>query len=356
MIMFLLTVMLLTSCKEEKKQEKVYLRPVAYQKVEITNNKLTRTFSGTAQTGKVITLSFRASGILTQFNIQLGQSVEKGQLLGTLDNVESRLNHERAISALNSDESQMNTAKSNLDRVRALYEKGGSSLSDYESAKNTYKTAVAAYESSIRSVEIQEEQIRYGYLYAPEGGTISQVEVEIDENISAGQPIAVLNAGEDMEILLGLPESIINRVKKNMEVNISFPSLPNKIYKGIVYEVSPSINREEATYPVSVRMVNPSEEIKSGMAANVSFDFLSEQSENSPIIIPASAVGEDENGHFVFVVETKSETTGVVSRRAISFGELTARGFEIKHGLSHGDHIAIAGLQTLLDGQEVKLK
>ena len=57
-------------------------------------------------------------------------------------------------------ESQMNTAKLSLNRIRKLYEKGSASLSDYEDAKNSYRTAVASFESAKRSVAIQQDQIQ----------------------------------------------------------------------------------------------------------------------------------------------------------------------------------------------------
>jgi multidrug efflux system membrane fusion protein len=109
----------------------------------------------------------------------------------------------------------MNTAKLSLNRVRILYEKGSASLSDYEAAKNSHRTAVASFESSKRSVAIQQDQIQFGYLYAPEDGVIASVTAEVDENISPGQAIGVLNAGTAIEISLGLPESIINAVKRD---------------------------------------------------------------------------------------------------------------------------------------------
>ena len=42
----------------------------------------------------------------------------------------------------------------------------------------------------------------YGYLYAPEDGVIASVTAEVDENVSPGQEIGVLNAGTAIEISL----------------------------------------------------------------------------------------------------------------------------------------------------------
>jgi len=343
------------SCSEKKKEEKPPVRPVSYQEVGFLGGESTRTFSGTANTEKVINLSFRNSGIITEFYLKIGQTVKNGQLLAKLDNVQSRLNYENSLSSLNSAKSQMNTAKLSLDRVRSLYEKGSTSLSDYEAGKNQYRTAVDTYESAKRSVAIQQEQIRYGFIYAPENGVIAAVNAEIDENISAGQNIAVLNAGVDMKIELGIPENVINQVKKDMTVAINMSSLEGDIFRGEITEVSPSIDPNTSTYPVSVKIINPSKNIKSGMAANVTFEFGSMETMTKTLVIPAKSVGEDATGNFVFLIE-ESESKIIVKKQPVTVGNLTSEGFAVKKGLTVGQKIAVAGLQTLLDGQEVKLQ
>lgn len=348
----------LFSCAEKKSEEIKLLRPVQYQEVSYLGSQKIRTFSGTAKTDKVINLSFRASGIITQLNVRLGQKVRKGELLAKLDNVQARLNYENAISSMNSSESEMNTAKLNLNRIRSLFEKGSASLSDFEAAKNSYKTAQQSFESSKRSVSIQQDQINYGYLYAPENGVISSLSVEEEENISASQSIATLNAGTDMEISLGIPESIINLIDEGMETKVNFTSLGNKEFRAKVTEVSPSVDSSSATYPVKVTVIEASNDIKSGMAANVTFDFGDHNLQSKEIVIPAHAVGEDSDGRFVFLVEAteSGENEGIVRKQTVVVGELASDGFQIKSGLSSGQKIATAGLQTLLDGQKVKLQ
>ena len=356
LLTLIFTIGLLTSCAEEKKEEKKELRPVRYQEVGYFDGDKVRTFSGTSRTDKIIKLSFRSTGIITEFDIKIGQKVKKGQQLAKLDNVQARLNYQSALSSLNSAESAMNTAKLSLDRTRKLFEKGSTALSNFESAKNQYTSAKNSYNSAKQTVALQNEQIQYGYLIAPESGIISAVSAEIDENVTPGQAIATLNAGTDMEIFLGLPESVINGVRENMLVDVSFSSLQVKTFKGKVTEVSPAVDANTATYPVRVSLINPTNDVKSGMAANVIFDFTNGTSKTTKkeLVVPANAVGEDSSGRFVFIVEGEGET-GKVKKQNVTLGELTAEGFEIKSGLTVGQRIATAGLQTLLDGQEVKL-
>ena len=349
-----IVLLMFSSCSEKEAQAEVAIRPVKYSEVIYLGGDKARTFSGTAKTEKIINLSFRSSGIITMLDMKLGQKVKKGELLGSLDNVSARLNYESSIETKNSNESQMNTAKLNLNRVRKLYEKGSSSLSDYEDAKNSYRTAVASFESAKRSVAIQQDQIQFGYLYAPEDGVIASVVAEVDENVSPGESIGVLNAGTAIEISLGLPESVINEVEKDMNVNVTFTAIPDVTFKSIITEVAPALDRDTSTYPVTVMVTDADERIKSGMAANVLFEFSNTDIAEKVMVVPASAVGENADGRFVFVVESDEKKT-MVKKQIITIGNLTPEGFEVKTGLKLGQKVATAGLQTLLDGQEVKI-
>jgi RND family efflux transporter MFP subunit len=351
------TTQLLMSCSDEKIQQEIALRPVEYIQVSSIGTQQVRTFSGTSKTDRIIKLSFRSSGIIIKFDIKLGQKVSKGQLLAKLDNVQARLNHENSITAKNSAESQMNTAKLSYNRIRKLYEKGGSSLSEFESVKNAFKTAQQSYQSAIRTVRIQEDQIKYGYLYAAEDGIISGVNAEIDENINAGTIVATLNSGTEMKISLGLPESVINLVNKGMQAQVNFPSIIDKQFTAIVSEVSPAIDSNTATYPVTLKITQSNALIKSGMAANITFNFSDNIQLNlHKIVVPTHAVGEDSNGHYVFVIQEEDLGTGTIKKQIITIGQLTTEGFEVIGGLSEGQKIATAGLHTLLDGQQVKVK
>ena len=76
--LIILASIVFVSCGSEKKEEKEVIRPVRYQEVGYLGGEKMRTFSGTSKTGKVVNLSFRNGGIVTTFDIKLGQKVKKG--------------------------------------------------------------------------------------------------------------------------------------------------------------------------------------------------------------------------------------------------------------------------------------
>jgi len=349
---WLVLIPVLCACGSGVQEETKALRPVLSQQVDYAESLNERTYTGIAQSDKVINLSFRSSGIITLFDMRLGQQVKRGELLAQLDNVAARLSYEQSLASLSSAESQMKTSKLSYDRIRSLYEKGSASLSDFENAKNAYQNAENSFESAQRSVAIQQDQINYGYIYAPEDGVISNINAEVGENASPGQQVAVLNAGDKITIELGMPENIINSVEIGLDVDLRFSALPDQVFNGKVTEVSPALDRNTSTYPIKVTLMETDENVKAGMAATAMFRFS--DLEKQSLLVPAKAVGEDSEGRFVFLVVDNGQSAKVEKRR-VKIGRLYSNGFEVLEGLQRGQRIAVAGLQTLLDGQEVSL-
>lgn len=356
-ILSLFVLIVLSACKEKVVEKKAVLRPVKYEVVGTAEAQNIRTFSGTVKAADEIELSFRANGIITELNAKVGQQVKKGDLIAKLDNVQANLAYEQAKSAVKAAQSAMNTSKSNLERVKSLYEKGSNSLSDYENAKNSYQSALDQFESAKRNRSIQRSQIGYGIIKAPKSGIIASKSASLNENASAGKTIAVLNAGKGINVVIGLPENIINKVKLNMETALNFSAIEGENFKGTIIEIAPILDVNSATYPIKIDIIKPTDAIKSGMATNITFDFNNSiKTTDKALIIPVKAVGEDGNGRFVFLIISEGGKTGRVKKQVVEIGELTSSGFKILSGLKSGDKIATAGLQSLLDGQKVKLQ
>jgi len=358
---YLLLIMILvgisSSCKNKEEKKAEIIKPVRYEVIGKMNAQKIRSYSGVASASNEIELSFRSSGIITKLNAKVGQRVKKGELLMKLDNVQAQLAYEQSESSLKSANSSMKTAKSSLERSRALYEKGSHSLSDYESAKNSYQAALDKFESAKRKKDMDQSQIEYGYIYAPKGGVLAAVDISSNETVSSGQIVAVLNAGDEVNVIVGLPENAINRISIGMSTKISFASIGGTSFTGNIIEISPIADANTSTFPVKIDIAQPVASIKPGMVANVEFTFGSKENAGSnQLVVPVKAVGEDGGGNFVMVIESDDNKIGVVRKQIIEIGELTNSGFIVKSGLIEGQKVATAGLQTLLENQKVKLQ
>ena len=341
-----------TSCSDEKKIEEK-IRPVRYMEVTMGGSGSIRVFTGTAKTGIESKLSFKVGGTIKKINVKVGDFVNKGGMIAEIEDMDYRIKVKEAEAGLKQAESQALNAKNNYVRIKTLYETNTVSKSELDGARAQYESAAANVEGMLSTLEYARLQLSYTRLLAPVSGSIAISNSENNENVQVGQTIAILIVGSDMEIELGITENVINRIKSGMNVRITFPSL-NNTFNGVVSEVSPSIDVNSSTYLVSIRILNPTIDVKSGMAANVSFKFEGSSSKNV-LLVPIAAVGEDGDGRFVFLVEPENEDIAVIKKQHIQIGELTSNGFEVISGLSLNQKVATAGLQSLQDGQKVRI-
>lgn len=360
--------LLLVSCAKEQQEVMVEsLRPVKYKEVTRSGGKHVYTFSGVAQSDKEANLSFRVAGTVRTMNVKLGERVKKGQLIATLDPSDYSIQADQASASekgseanLKSAETQLIITRSNFQRIEKLYENNSVPLTEFEQAKSNYETAQSSVDaaktqvtSASKQTESARNQVNYTRLTAPFSGVITMLIVEANELVGSGSPVAALSSEKKPEVNVGIPENLISKIKKDQPVTIHFSVLEGEPLKGSVYEVSYAAG-SSPTYPAIIRIDNPSEEIRPGMAAAVTFNLGGEEGKNL-LVSPVQAIGEDGQGNFAFVLQKADSTGYIVKKRAVQIGELLPEGFEIKSGLKEGEMVATAGLRSLLDGMKVRL-
>lgn len=365
-IIGLLIALLWLGCGQETAEQSSIIRPVRYGKVTTANEADQHTFSGTAQSAKIAKLSFRVPGTLRDVNVKVGQKVSRGQRIASIDAVDYSIQADQAQAQIKSAQTQvknaqtqLTTSKSNYERIEKLYENNSLPLSDYEGARANYEGAQAQYNSAVAQLQSAEKQaqsannqVSYTRLQAPFSGIITNVTVEPNEMIPSGNPVAILEGEGNVEVVTGLPESFISRIKTGQKVSVQFSTLSDQEFSATVSEVAFSAG-SGTTYPVTVKLDKIDPQIRPGMAAAVTF-FFGTGIGNGKLIAPVKAIGEGPDGKFVFVLKSDGENYKV-HKTQIETGDLRGYFFEVNQGLSEGDLVATAGLKSLLDGMQVKL-
>ena len=209
LILILVLTGLLFSCSEKEEVKEEIIRPVKYIEAFKAKNDIERTFSGVSAAGTVSRLSFRVGGKIEIIKTKNGDKVDKNQLMATLDNSDAKLEYEKIIAALNRSKIFRATAKSNLERVKSLYENDNISLQEYEAAKDEYANAEATWFADRRNAELQKKELSYYSLVSPAPGIVSGKSVEEGENVTAGEVIMEVHSSDKMEIKTGIPETYI---------------------------------------------------------------------------------------------------------------------------------------------------
>ena len=210
-------------------------------------------------------------------------------------------------------------------------------------------------ESSAKRLEQARQQVGYAVLRAPSDGAIAKVSLEVNENVGAGQQVFLLTAGGEPEIEVAVPEVLIADVEVGQPVEVRFDALPGRRLAARVSEVGVAVTGGSSTFQVIVNMTESAPGVRSGMAAEVTFNFAGSHGEQ--ILVPGVAIGEDRDGRFVFVLERGAEGIGVARRRSVRIGEPAEGlgGIEVLDGLDEGEEVITAGVRRLSDGMAVKI-
>lgn len=382
-ISLLLLVLFFLSCEKKTVDTTKSIRPIKYATILKSTGQETHTFSGVAKARNETNLSFKVAGILSSVNVKIGDRIKKGQLIATINPVDYNIQTNQAISQKEGSLANVQSAKANAkaaetqlinsqstyDRVAKLYENNSVALSEYQQAKARLDAAKAQYDaanSQVKAAKTQVNsadqqvlaagnQVNYTRLIAPMDGVITDVHVEANEVVNSGKVIVTLSSLGRPEVEVGIPEIFINRIKKGQAVNITLAASPGKLFKGIVDRVAYA-SGNSPTYPVLVEIDKSMDQIRPGMTANVTFLFPTKGlNTSSKMIVPIEAVGKDNQGNFVFVLNKYDDKIHKAEKRIIKIGNLTPEGFELIDGLKEGEIVATAGLKSLMNGEEVKL-
>lgn len=380
---------------EDSSAHKIY-RPV--QAVTVGSSALDNkhVFTGLVKAGKESSLSFRVAGNISKLTVDIGSYVRKGDLIAELDDTDYHVSYTSSVANLKNVEASQQVVRSNIkqaeseviraraayNRAERLYETNTIPTAEFEQARSAWQAAEASFDASqlqysaataqteaaAQQAQSAKNQMLYTLLYAPYSGVISQVIVEENEQVAAGSPVVLLSNNARTEIEVGVPASVINKVRKGDLITASFFNLPKQRFSGVITEVGFSTGNS-SVYPVVIKLIKNSPDVRPGMSANVTFDFNNRGKKSaklSDIVLPASAVAEDNQGMFVYVLTPKrtikdpanasrEKTLYTVERRSVVLGEMINTGFVVLSGVSAGDLIAKAGLNVIQPNDEVTL-
>jgi RND family efflux transporter MFP subunit len=329
------------------------LRPVRYVTVSEDSVFRDRSFSGISKSSRESRLSFKVSGTIINVPVQIGQRLSAGDLIAEIDPASYVLQAQQAQASLVEAQANDRRAAANYDRTKGLYANDNASLNDLESARAQAESASAVVRAAGKALEIARLNVSYTKLIADTDCSIASLDIEVNENVASGQQVASVSCGDSYEVTVDLPESLIGDVDELTPVSVRFGSLPDQEFSGVVSEVAVASTAGSAAFPVVIKITGNQPLLRSGLAADVTFQFYSAVVQGG-FVLPVTAVIRDPQGTFVFVAEPEGvDGEAVVRRRAVALGELSQLGIEVVDGLDIGDRVITAGISVIRDGQRV---
>jgi RND family efflux transporter MFP subunit len=178
--------------------------------------------------------------------------------------------------------------------------------------------------------------------------------VENYEDVRAKQPVVRIVNDSSVEMVVGIPESLIAFAPDVKDIRVTFDAFPDREIPAEIKEIGSEASEITRTYPVTLIMEQPEDfRVLPGMAGRATGTPPLEAF-GKTMQLPVSALfSPDETGtSFVWVID---EPAGTVSRRAVEVGTLTVAGVQVISGLEPGEWVATAGVHYLTEGQKVQI-
>lgn len=357
-------------------------RPVAVQTVvaRVVSGDAARTLlnaSGYVTARREATVSSKVTGRVTEVLIEEGMTVEEGQILARIDDVNVAANHRLAAAQLASarsgrgeTEAALAQAERTLARTRQLATDQVVSSADLEQAVSAVEVLRARLSRQQADVVVAESQLALwqqqlddAVIRAPFTGIV------VSKNAQPGEMISPISAGggftrtgictivdmSSLEVEVDVNETYINRVRAGQPVVATLDSYPDWSIPARVIAIIPTADRQKATVRVRVGFEQLDPRILPDMGLKVAFQSAATPADAAAaarparqIIVPLGAIHQQGGHDVVWIVHA-----GTVERRAVTLGPATNREVRVLGGLSGGETLVVDGPSSLTDGAPV---
>ncbi|MEO7933927.1 MAG: efflux RND transporter periplasmic adaptor subunit [Chthoniobacterales bacterium] len=343
-----LALLAMSACKKKAEAPPV-IRPVRSIVVEKREVGDPIVVTGHLRARDEVNLAFRIAGRIIQRKVDVGDRVQAGQIVALLDPEVER-------NARNSAQADLAAARAALDQSEAFERRQKKLLSDrvispneYDIALRQLKTTQAQLDATQARLKSAEEQLSYTELKSDAAGVITQKGAEVGEVVPAGAMVLKVAQQSGRDAVFDMPaQAIRDGLSLGEQVEIWLADNPEIKVAGKLREISPQADPVTRNYQVKVELDDP----PSGMFLGATVLGRIKLKAESQIEVPSSALTMIEGKPAIWIVDVRGQG---VHRREVAVVRYTPAAVLVKDGLTSGERVVTAGVQTLHEGQIVKL-
>ena len=336
---------------EENQNDEAIKLTVVSPKIQQFNPKLNLHGELVAKDDVAVTSALQGQQI-SEVLVEVGENVQKGQILALLDNAGVKAKFDQQTAALEAAKQNLNSAKaafseasSALKRAKSLAAKKAISSQELEQANAKEASARANLNSAkaqISQIDAQiaeaKDQLGKASVIAPVSGVVTAKKAQIGA-LTSGE--ALFNIAKDgvIELSADADAAELEQIKVGMGATAQIYGVKEAV-KGKVRLVPVSVDASSRLGKVKISLDGEAKFI--GSYAKVVIDLP----EFSALALPAQAVSFTEKGAFTTIVKD-----GKAVKRKIQTG-LRANGLvQVIWGVSEGDEVALKAAALVNDGE-----
>ncbi|MFB6274972.1 MAG: efflux RND transporter periplasmic adaptor subunit [Halothece sp.] len=352
------------------------------------------TEKGDTAAQQVVSLRSQVEGRLEQLTVDVGDEVQKGQVLVQLnDNLlktnlaEAKAELASRLAQVNRARNQVKNAKIQLEQAQAqaqqaqadarrlqnLAKQGAVPEQEAEVAQTEAIVAQKQVRAAREQIQIEQdavatakqqvqvqrsiiaqakERLSYTTLKSPITGVVLERVTDPGNLIQPGDEVLSIGNFEKVKVELVVSELALSEIDPGQQVKVKLDAFPNESYTGRVTRISPAANPQTRQVPVEVTLPNPEGRIGSGLLARVSFP----RQTTEQVVIPETALQEEtaNNTATIFTLNTTTQPP-TVEAQTVQLGDRANNQVEILSGLDPKAQFVVRSSGSLSDGDAVRL-
>src|ERR1700759_945784 len=228
----------LAGCDDKVAEKPTPGRPVLVATVHYEAEQPERSFVGTVKPRIEADMGFRVPGKVAKRLVEVGQTVDVGQPLATLDEVDLKLQAEQAVAEFNAATGVLAQAAAAEQRARDLRARGWATDAALDTAKAAGDEARARLNRAERSVDLTKNSLSYATLEADSRGVVTATLIEPGQVVASGQTAIRVARFAEKEAVVAIPETLLGRAKDGV-ATVTLWSEPDKQYEAKLREGAP---------------------------------------------------------------------------------------------------------------------
>ena len=338
-------IFLLPGCGDNHGNKTVPVRTVRYVVVGSA-----QTLPALERTGEIhahdeTILSFRTGGRIVTRSVDIGDRVNAGQLLATLENTTSQNQLDGAQADYEGAKASAQVAALNVSRMQKLMPTGAIARTQLDNARADWLVARARLKNSESALRNARENLGWTRLMAPQSGVITEVSASAGQVVNGGQSVLTLATGEARDVVFDIAKPDAIPPQEQAGLRVSLLSDPSVQASAALRDISPQADPQTRTWRVRATLQNPPLAMALGASVTVTLPATGPHG----YALPASALSRVGDKPAVYVINPQSQA----QLRVVVPAYYTATSVIISGGLEPGDRVITAGVSKLRSGEPV---
>jgi RND family efflux transporter MFP subunit len=304
--------------------------------------------TGTLEGATEVVMISELAGTIKEVTVSLGDWIEAGETLGSLDAPQYGIQVEQARASYLAAKAAFDAAELSRQSAEVLWKEHAISESEYQQTMSSYTSAQAGCQGAQANLEMAQNTYEASIFTAPVSGWITYLPIQQGDYASMGTQLCKIVDDRTLVIRTAVSSGDVTSLSTGQSSTITVHGMEGA-HPATVTAVGKSPAPQSSLYPVEITVPNPSGALLSGMMASIQ---IQRGTFENALATAVENIRQSYDDRYVYIVASNN----TAQRQIVTLGAQVNGSVIITSGLYAGDQIITEGIDSLNDGTPVAVR